>query len=142
MKSLKIGSELSELDKVREFLTEELKDLNLSDKVFYRIELSLMEICINIMRYAYPEEKGDIFFKIWKEQGKVFFEIKDKGIPFDPTQLELPDIKKIIKEKRKGGLGIFLAWSLMDGFSYSRKNNQNVLLMHKKIKKTDRSKSV
>jgi serine/threonine-protein kinase RsbW len=142
MKSLKIRSQLSEVDKVRAFLQDALQDLNLSDKAYYIIELSLLEICVNIIRYAYPQEKGDILLKTWDEQGKLFFEIKDNGVPFDPTQSEAPDIEEMIKNARRGGLGIFLARKLMDGFDYRRENDQNVLVMYKKIRKTEDSESV
>lgn len=137
MKSLKIQSDLAEVEKVRSFLKESLEELNLSEKAYYIIELSLLEICINIIRYAYPQEKGEIFLKAWQEERKIFLEIRDSGIPFDPTETKTPDIKEIIKDKRKGGLGIFLAQKLMDGFEYKRENNQNVLAMYKRIKRSE-----
>ena len=136
MKTLKILSDLIELEKVRAFLRNALQDLNLSDKAYYIIELSLLEICVNIIRYAYSKKKGDIFLKIWQEESRIFFEIKDNGVPFDPTKSETPDIAVMIKDAKTGGLGIFLARTLMDGFRYKRQSNQNILMMYKNIKKT------
>ena len=136
MKTLKILSDLAEMDKVRAFLRDALQGLNLSDKAYYIIELSLLEICVNIIRYAYPKKKGDIFLKTWQEEIRLFFEIRDNGVPFDPTKSEAPDIDEMIKDAKTGGLGIFLARKLMDGFKYKRQGNQNVLMMYKNIKKT------
>lgn len=133
METLKITSDLAEVERVRGFLKDHLKGLHLSENAYYIIELSLLEICINIIRYAYPENKGEIFLKTWQEDNKVFLEIRDNGIPFDPTDSEAPDIDEIIRNERKGGLGIFLARELMDGFSYERKTDQNVLTMFKTI---------
>ncbi|MFQ6052122.1 MAG: ATP-binding protein [Candidatus Hydrothermarchaeota archaeon] len=134
MKTLKITSDLTELDKIRSFLKKNLKGLNISDKDYYKIELSLLEICVNIIRYAYPKEKGEISFKTWHREGKIFLEIRDKGIPFDPRKAKKPDIGEIIRNEKKGGLGILLSSKLMDGFDYKRENNQNILTMYKKIK--------
>ncbi len=135
MKALSITSDLSEVERVRGFLKETLTGLHLTEKAYYIIELSLLEICINIIRYAYPENKGKIFLRTWQEKNKIFLEIRDNGIPFDPTESEAPDIEEILRNERKGGLGIFLARELMDGFSYKREASQNILTMYKKVKK-------
>lgn len=139
MDTLKITSDLAELDKVRNFLKKSLEGLRISDKDYFKIELSLLEICVNIIRYAYPVEKGDILVKAWQKTGKMFLEIRDNGIPFDPRKLEKPDIKEIIRKEKTGGLGIFISRSLMDGFDYRREDNQNVLTIYKVINKVESS---
>ncbi len=137
MNSLKITSDLAELDKVRDFLKETLQHLNISDKDYFKIELSLLEVCINIILYAYPREKGDILLKTWRQEGKMFLEIRDSGIPFDPRTVEVPNIEEIIRQERKGGLGVFISRTFMDGFDYKREDNQNVLVIYKQIEKTE-----
>ena len=134
MNTLKVTGDLAEVEKIRTFLRENLQLLNLSNDAYYLIELSLLEICINIARYAYPEDKGEISLKIWQQQGRLFFEIKDWGIPFNPRKSKKPNIEEIIMKGKKGGLGIFISRKLMDGFNYKRENKQNVLTMYKKIK--------
>lgn len=136
MRSLTVKNELVELEKVRKFLRENLKGLSVSEEDYFKIELSLIEMCTNIIRYAYPREgDGEIFLKTWLREGKIYLEIRDNGIPFDPSKAEKPDIGRIITSEKKGGLGIFLSRRLMDGFSYRREDTQNVLLMFKKAKK-------
>jgi len=132
MKTLKVKSELAQLDKIRNFIKENLKEFSLSEEDYFRIELSLVEICTNIIRYAYPGTTGDLFLKTWHRDAIIYWEIRDNGIPFDPTQLKDWDIKEMIGREKKGGLGIFLARKLMDGFSYRRDNNQNVLTVSKR----------
>ncbi|MGD2245337.1 MAG: ATP-binding protein [Candidatus Aminicenantes bacterium] len=126
-------SDLSETKKVRNFLRKSLLDLKLSEEVHFAIELSVLEIFTNIVRYAYPKNKDRIFLKTWQEEDEVYVEIKDNGIPFDPSQEPEPDIEKIIETKEIGGFGILLSRKFMDGFEYRRENDQNVLTMHKKI---------
>jgi len=139
MKTLKISSDLAELDKMRSFLKKSLKGLGISDKDYFKIELALLEICINIIMYAYPNDKGEIFLKAWQNEGKMFLEIRDWGIPFDPRKLEEPDIREIIRSEKRGGLGVFLSRKLMDGFDYKREKDQNVLTIYKKIKEAEAS---
>ncbi len=139
MNTIRIASDLAELDKMRTFLKKSLEGLSVSDKDYFKIELALLEICVNIIRYAYPNSKGEIFLKIWLDKGKMFLEIRDWGVPFDPRGLEEPDIQEIIKSEKKGGLGVFLSRKLMDGFEYKRENDQNVLTIYKTIKEAQAS---
>lgn len=131
MKTLQVKGDLGELDKIRGFLRQCLEGLHVSEEDAFKIELSLVEICSNIMRYAYPEEKGEISLKFWRKDHACYMEIRDGGVPFDPTQFRTPNLEEMIKKEETGGLGIFLARKLMDGFSYRREDNQNVLTMCK-----------
>jgi len=132
MKSLTVSSNLSEIDKVRAFLKINFKDIDISDEDYYVIELSLLEICINIIRYAYPLEDGNISLKIWRQERQIHLEIRDKGLAFDPRESKTPDLENIMNSGRKGGLGIFLTRKLMDGIEYRREGGQNILTLTKK----------
>jgi len=131
MNTLKVKSELSELEKVRSFLKQTLVGKNVSEKDYYIMELSLVEVCVNIIKYAYPKRKGYIYLKSWIEKNKIFFEIKDHGIPLDPRRIQKPDISEIIEKQKKGGLGVFLIRKLMNNVDYDRKDGQNILIMTK-----------
>ena len=133
MEQLTIDCKLSEIDKVRKFLFQNLINCNLSEEEYFSIELSLLEICTNIVRYAYPDKKDKIFLKTWREKNIFFLEIRDKGIPFDPRKAKKPDIDEILKTEQVGGFGVFISREFMDGFDYKREDNQNILIVSKKI---------
>jgi len=133
MNTLTVQSELRELGKVRKFLKENLVGLDLNEEEIYKVELSLVEMCSNIMRYAYPRDKGEIVISAWHEEGKFYLEVRDSGVPFDPRQVKRPTLDEMISREQMGGLGIFLARKLMDGFLYRREDDQNVLVMYKKV---------
>jgi anti-sigma regulatory factor (Ser/Thr protein kinase) len=137
MKNIKVTSELSQVDRIRDFLQESLKNVNLKEEAYYWIELSLVEMSINIVRYAYPEGGGDIWLTVWREGDWLHFEIRDKGIPFDPSKAEKPDIEEMIDHRQKGGLGIYLTRKLMDRFDYRREGKQNILIMSKRLHESD-----
>lgn len=131
MKSLTVSSNLSEIDKIRAFLKINFQGIDISDQDYYVIELSLLEICINIIRYAYPDKDGDISLKIWRRERRIHLEIRDSGLAFDPRDSQTPDLENIMSSGRKGGLGIFLTRKLMDGIEYRRENGQNILTLTK-----------
>jgi serine/threonine-protein kinase RsbW len=132
MNTLTVQSELREMGKVRAFLKKNLAGLGLDEEDTYKVELSLVEMCSNIMRYAYPRDKGEIVISAWHKEGKFYLEVRDSGVPFDPRQVKRPTLEEMISREQMGGLGIFLARKLMDGFLYRREDDQNVLVMYKK----------
>jgi anti-sigma regulatory factor (Ser/Thr protein kinase) len=133
MKTLTVESNLAELNKIRAFLKANLSVLPISENDYYTIELSLLEICVNIIRYAYPKDRGEIHLRTWKDNNRFYLEISDEGIPFDPRQVEEPDVEKMISNGQKGGFGIFIARKLMDGFDYKREKDRNILTIYKTI---------
>lgn len=133
MKTLTVESNLAELNKIRAFLKANLSVLPISENDYYTIELSLLEICVNIIRYAYPKDRGEIHLRTWKDNNRFYLEISDEGIPFDPRQVEEPDVEKMISNGQKGGFGIFIARKLMDGFDYKREKDHNILTIYKII---------
>lgn len=137
MKEIKVTSELSQVDRIRDFLQESLKNVNLDEEAYYWIELSLVEMAINIVRYSYPDGGGAIWLKVWRDGDWIHFEIRDKGIPFDPTKAQKPDIKHLLDHEQKGGLGIYLTRKLMDRFDYKRENQENILVMSKRLKDSE-----
>jgi anti-sigma regulatory factor (Ser/Thr protein kinase) len=134
MESLTIAAQLAEIDRAREFLRNSVRGLALSEEEFFKVDLALVEICTNIILYAYPEEKGEIQIGFWLDSDRIYLEIRDSGIPFDPSQAQKPDIENIIRAEQKGGLGIYLSRTFMDGFDYKRRKGQNVLTLMKKVK--------
>lgn len=132
MKKLRVKSELRELETIRKFLHRCLRDVELSEEDLYKIEISLVEMCTNIIRYAYPGRRGDIDIRAWHEDARFFLELRDGGVAFDPRTVKKPSLREMINREQMGGLGIFLARRLMDGFDYRRDKDQNVLTMFKK----------
>ncbi len=132
-KELRVKANLAEINGIREFLKENISDLALSEEDALNLELSLHEICVNIAMYAYPEGTGEMTIRIWREGGAVYFEIRDSGVPFDPATSPEPDIKENVRRGKRGGLGIFLYRKLMDGYSYRREGDENVLTVFKNI---------
>ena len=127
-RTLIFRAELSELDQARRFLRDALRAVRREEEEFYKIELALVEICVNIIRYAYPEKAGTITVAVALFPG-VCLEIRDSGRPFDPRRVPPPDWVEHVKLGRKSGLGVYLARSLVDEFDYRREGGENVVTL-------------
>jgi serine/threonine-protein kinase RsbW len=130
---LRVPADLAETGRVRAFLRERLHGLAVTDETELKLELSLHEIFVNIAMYAYPSGKGEVAVRVWNEDGAFYMEFRDRGVPFDPGQRAAPDLEAKIRQGAPGGYGIFLFKTLMDGYSYERRGNENVLRIYKKL---------
>lgn len=133
---LRFKAELAQMDRVRAFLEQSLRGLMIAEEEYYQIELAIHEVCINIIRYAYPGNRsGEIRMKISadKRKSEVKIEIRDTGIPFNPSAADPPDLDAKIRRGDRGGYGIFLSRRIMDVFDYRREDGENVLRLSKKI---------
>jgi serine/threonine-protein kinase RsbW len=134
MDELRVAADLRAMDKVRGFMKNVLRDVELSEEDGFRIELALHEICINIALYAYPGREGEIVLRAWRDGDRVCFEFRDTGVAFDPRPVPSPDLAEKLRTGGRGGFGIYLFRKLMDGFDYRREAGENVLLVFKKIR--------
>jgi anti-sigma regulatory factor (Ser/Thr protein kinase) len=142
MDELRVAADLRAMDKVRTFIKKTLGSVELTEEDGFKIELSLHEICINIALYAYPGGKGEIVLRTWLDGEGAWFEFRDTGIAFDPKPAKPPDIQEKLRTGGRGGFGIYLFQTLMDGFEYRREAGQNVLRVFKKLRRDVASGSI
>jgi anti-sigma regulatory factor (Ser/Thr protein kinase) len=132
-RTLTVRADLAEVDRVRLFLRDSLGGVAVAEEEAMKIELSLHEIFVNVAMYAFPQGDGEASLRTWIDQGTFYVEIRDRGIPFDPADRPTPDLEEKIRRGTRGGLGVFLFKTLMDGFSYQRNDGENVLKIFKKL---------
>jgi anti-sigma regulatory factor (Ser/Thr protein kinase) len=128
---IKVAADLREVDRVLALLRRALVRWKVDEEDGFKIELSLYEICVNVILYAYPERRGSLEVRFWKEPGRFRIEVKDRGVPFDPCCLAPPDIRENIQARKKGGLGVYLVRTLMDAVEYKREKGVNTLAVSK-----------
>ncbi len=130
---LRVPADLTGVDRIRSFVRERLSGLGFTEEDAFQVELSIQEICVNIALNAYPEQRGDIRLLVRRDDGRLELEVRDEGVPFDPASAPLPRLEEHVKAGRRGGLGIFLFRTLMDGFRYRREGGENVLTVYKNL---------
>jgi serine/threonine-protein kinase RsbW len=132
VRELRVAAHLKEVDRVRDFLRQAIADLPFDDEDRLKVELALHEICVNIVRYAYPRgRQGDMVVRIWRGEGSLFIEVRDQGIPFNPVRKKAPNLVLKLRRGTPGGLGVYFFKTLMDGLSYRRTDGQNILTVRK-----------
>ncbi|MBU0972816.1 MAG: ATP-binding protein [Proteobacteria bacterium] len=117
------------LDAVRGFAA----DCGMDDKLLHQVELSLEEVLVNVISYAYPkEEQGDVEVRCaWDIQKGLTVVVVDSGAAFDPLAKPDPDTSLSLDERGIGGLGIFLTKKMMDKVTYERCHGKNIFTMTK-----------
>lgn len=132
-KELLIKSTTDNLALIREFTRSAAEESGFSDETIGKIILAVDEACTNIIKHAYKySPDGNIFITIKFEDNKFIIAITDEGNHFDPTRVPEPDLIHYYKQKRAGGLGMFLMKKLMDEVKYSTlTGNKNQVILVK-----------
>ena len=113
-------SDLTELYRIREFVSNKALDFGFSDDDASKIGLAVDEACTNIIKHAHNyNSRRMIDLAVVYDKKQIEIIITDKGKGFDPKKLEKPDLSKYIHEAKMGGLGIHLMKTLMDEVNYT-----------------------
>ncbi len=139
---IRIKADIRALEKIRDFAKDILDRFSFGEEDRFKVELSIHEISINIVLHAYPRTKGPLIVRSWPGEGNLWFEFTDEGVAFDPGAASPPDLGAKLRSGKRGGYGIFLYRTLMDGFEYRRVDGKNVLAVFKKIPGTEGPGSV
>jgi len=127
-----LKNDVREVALLDDFVREICSAVHMDEVTVTNVGLAVEEAVVNVMRYAYTEgSTGEIHVSATAGNGKLTFEIRDDGKPFDPTAAEEPDITLSAKQRPIGGLGIFLMRRYMDAMSYKREYDSNVLTLTK-----------
>ncbi|XWN37008.1 MAG: ATP-binding protein [Balneola sp.] len=132
--SLSVEASTSQLAKVRDFVAEHAESLGLSEKEIGNIRLAVDEAYTNIIKHAYknfPAKPVEI--ELGSDNSQLWISIKDEGESFDPGAYNEPDIRERIKNKQRGGMGVYLIRKLMDNVQYNRSGHMNEIRMIKHL---------
>jgi serine/threonine-protein kinase RsbW len=134
--SFELKSSLSELDNLCLNLENIGQKIELSKKLIFEINLALDELFTNIISYGFKDEKEHIIkVSLTPQNEELCLRIEDDGIPFNPTDFEIPDVACSVDNCKIGGLGIHIMRKLMDEICYQRCDDKNVLTLKKQLSK-------
>ena len=133
MKEITLDATVDNIEKVTEFVNEQLEECGCPMKIQMQIDIAIDELMGNIAHYAYHPEVGPatVRVEVLKEQPAVVITFLDNGVPYDPLKKEDPDVTLSAQERTTGGLGIFLVKKSMDDILYEYKDGQNILKIRK-----------
>ena len=123
---LNLSCQTSALSELRAFLQQQLSKTSFSENEKHQVTLAVEEVCANLIIHSHGCNPQDhIHLEVKDSPEKLIFEISDQGDAFNILEYEVPDLKKIMVEKRKGGLGIILVKKIMDEIEFESKNGTN-----------------
>lgn len=131
--SLKVKSDREELDGITSAVEAFSADEDWSTDLLFRINLVIEELVLNIIDYGYDDNDHEIELNFNSDANSVTIDITDEGRAFDPlNDAPEPDVNSPLEDRHVGGLGVYLARTMMDELTYRRENSRNHLTLVKR----------
>lgn len=135
MKELIVEADRMNLSEVQAFIDEQLEEAGCPMLTQTTIDIAVEELFVNIASYAYCDGSGNAAVQVSVNEEPLSAEITfiDNGKQYDPLAKADPDITLSAKERKRGGLGIFMVKNTMDSVSYEYKDGKNILTIKKNL---------
>ena len=135
MKELVIAADRNNLLKVQSFIDEQLEDAGCPMLTQIAIDVAVEELFVNIASYAYDKEIGVAVVQVEMLDDPLSVKITfiDNGKQYNPLANPDPDTTLAAKERKKGGLGIYMVKNSMDDMRYEYRDGKNILTIKKNL---------
>jgi serine/threonine-protein kinase RsbW len=131
--SITIPASTEHLGFIRGEVGRYARDFGFTDLEIQDIQLAVDEAVTNVIKHAYKFDASRTFDIRMEEDGPEFqIEIIDSGASFDQDHYREPDVQQRIRERKKGGVGVYLMRKLMDRVDYQSGNGRNHMLLVKR----------
>lgn len=132
--TLHFANDAQEAPRIGRRLEVFLQKHKIPSSITNNILLCADELITNIIAHAYTDsQEHAVLLECRLYEQHIELELRDDGVPFDPTTQTRPNIKLSLEERDIGGLGIHLIKTLMDKVEYQREGDFNVLTLTKFI---------
>ena len=132
---LVVKSRTANLVTIRKFINSKASSFGFTETEIEDIVISVDEACTNIIEHSYNSKPNyDLEISITLLKNKFIIKIIDYGESFEPDTIKDMDLELYHKQRRVGGLGVYLMKTLMDEVKYkSVKNKYNQVMLTKKL---------
>jgi anti-sigma regulatory factor (Ser/Thr protein kinase) len=132
--AIEVTNRLEDIARVNEEFNHFAEAHGIDTKVRRSLNLVFDELLNNTISYGYDDDaEHDIHLALRLKAGTLHVTISDDGRPFNPFEINAPDTTLSLEERQIGGLGVHLVRSVMDGVSYERKGERNVITMNMRV---------
>ena len=130
-----LSCSLKSLEGLRAFCSKTLLGWGLPESVSENLTLALDEACTNAIKHGHScNPKENIIVVLERTKGSVLFKINEIGaLPKNLAGHISKPISDLVKQRKKGGLGLKLMHKIMDDVRFMTKNGTNSCLMVKNI---------
>ena len=117
-----IPSATRHLARVRRFVDEQATAAGLSERAASEVRLAVDEACANAIEHAYGgRSDGKVEIVTAREPGRFTVIIRHRGVPFDASTYQPPELERAAEERWTGGFGVALMHRLMDRVEFRRR---------------------
>ena len=130
MDTLAIAANGDEVRRACAWLTAALRQHHGPDPQVERLELALHEVLANVLAHGGSTARAEpicigVEIRAAVTTGEAHIEVRDAGIPFDPTGVPAHTPAKTLAEAQPGGLGLPMIRRCSDWMSYRREGGRN-----------------
>lgn len=130
--SISVQASTEHLAEVRNFVAKHAKEFGFDKQEVADIRLAVDEAYTNIIKHAYKHDNKKTVDIELGYNGNIFWvSLLDTGDAFDPSKYSKPDVRQKIREKKRGGVGVYLIRKLMDNVEYHTEGSINEIRMTK-----------
>jgi serine/threonine-protein kinase RsbW len=120
---------------IRAFVSDVLSKYRLDEIQINTLVLAVDELCANLMIHSHqcnPAHYIELIIEVEAQKG-ITFKLIDHGMGFNILNYREPSVQEVVKEKRKGGIGILLVKKIMDEIEFIKEKDLNVCRLFKRI---------
>jgi serine/threonine-protein kinase RsbW len=118
MATVSLPADLAQLTKIREFVLQAGRELDLEEGALFELQLAVDEACTNVIKHAYGGRGGTIEVTVEPDEDGVRVIIRDWGRSFDVQSMPVPDVNLPLEQRELGGLGLFLMHQMVDDIHF------------------------
>ena len=135
VKEITVPARVDSITQITAFIEAEMDAFGCTGSDRTQIDIAVDELFANIALYAYPDKEGEATVRLTTDRRRadVTLTFIDSGIPFDPLAKKDPDVTLPAKDRKIGGLGIYIVKNSMDDVSYEYKDGHNILTIRKTV---------
>ena len=127
---IQVAPKLDNLELVTLFVEDGMSESGVSKKVITKFDIAIDELFSNIVYYS-GADKVEAGYGVSHDEAVLV--LKDNGKQYNPLEKEKPDVTLAAEDRPIGGLGICIVKNIMDDMQYTRRNEQNILIIKKNI---------
>ena len=127
-----VQNRLPEIERFKNSFNAFSEQNKIPTSVRRKMNMVFDELLNNIISYAYSDDdKHDIEIRLKLSENRLMVSIVDDGTPFNPLNVDSPDIELSLEERKVGGLGLHLVRKVIDKVSYQRRIDKNMITLVK-----------
>lgn len=131
--TMSVEASTKHLAKVRDFVAKHATDCGFKKQDVADIRLAVDEAYTNIIKHSYKyDDQKSVEIELGYNENEFWVSLLDVGESFDPSSYTEPDVRQQIKNKKRGGVGVYLIKKLMDDVQYLNDGSTNEIRMTKK----------